>query len=100
MLRLLLSGIGAVVLAACGGVAQPAAPPDSAQPTAPASAATATANTSAGSTSGTLNVTLADLGTENLDVIVAATNYNILPLIYEPLLQYDPQGNLIPWLAE
>jgi peptide/nickel transport system substrate-binding protein len=104
MLRLLLSGSGAVLLAACGGVAQPAAPPVSTEASASATASTpasaATSNASTASTVGTLNVTLADLGTENLDVIVAATNYNLLPLIYEPLLQYDSQGNLIPWLAE
>ena len=49
---------------------------------------------------GTLNVPLADLGTENLDTILAAPNLNVVPLIYEPLLQYDEKGNLIPWLAE
>ena len=43
---------------------------------------------------------LADLATENLDTILAAPNLNVVPLIYEPLLQYDDKGNLIPWLAE
>ena len=49
---------------------------------------------------GTLNVALFDLATENLDTILAAPNLNVVPLIYEPLLQYDQQGNLVPWLAE
>src|SRR5437764_7079610 len=34
-----------------------------------------------------------------MDVIIPQTN-NVIPLVYEPLLRYDPQGNLLPWLAE
>jgi peptide/nickel transport system substrate-binding protein len=49
---------------------------------------------------GTLNVTLADLQTENLNTILAQPNLNVLPLIYEPLVRYDEKGNLTPWLAE
>src|SRR5579871_3595121 len=90
----LLAGGGAALLAACG----PATPLPSATP--PSNPAATVAPASAPpTTGGTLNYTLADLGTENNDVILAATN-NVTPLIYEPLLRYDPQGNLVPWLAE
>src|SRR5690349_21666040 len=68
---------------------------------APAAATTPPAQAAASTAGGgTLNVPLADLGTENLDTILAAPNLNVVPLIYEPLLQYDEKGNLIPWLAE
>jgi peptide/nickel transport system substrate-binding protein len=87
--------LGAALLVACS---QPV-------PNGPSNATTAPAPTVAPkpagqSTGGTLTVTLADLGTENLDTILAATNYNVIPIIYEPLLQYDERGNIIPWLAE
>ncbi len=125
-LRLIVSGGAMAVLAACsasttapaaGGAATSApaattAPASAAAPTsapaattAPASGAapaatTAPAQASASTSGGTLNVALADLGTENMDTILAAPNLNVVPLIYEPLLQYDEKGNLIPWLAE
>ena len=66
--------------------------------TTPASTGAATTGASQAS-GGTLNVAIADLGTENMDVIIPQVN-NVIPLIYEPLLRYDPQGNLVPWLAE
>jgi ABC-type transport system substrate-binding protein len=46
-----------------------------------------------------LRVTYANLGAETMDVIVATYAVSN-PLIYEPLLQYDRQGNLMPWLAD
>lgn len=99
--------IVAGLLVACGqpapssreGPAATAAPANAAAPTTAAASRTA-ATTSSGQTSGgTLNVAIADLGTENMDVIIPQVN-NVIPLIYEPLLRYDPQGNLVPWLAE
>jgi peptide/nickel transport system substrate-binding protein len=127
-LRLIVSGGSMAVLAACAQ-ATPApttsapptsapvattAPPAAAKPTsapaattAPAAAAkpataatTAPAQAASGKTSGTLNVALADLETENMDTILAQPNLNVVPLIYETLLEYDDQGNLTPWLAE
>ena len=97
-LRLLASGGAMALLAACGPVAPPAssAPPSTVQPSTAGTPAPASGGPKTG---GTLNFTLADLGTENNDVILAATN-NVTPLIYEPLLRYDPQGNILPWLAE
>jgi peptide/nickel transport system substrate-binding protein len=83
-----------VVAALLVSCSQPAAPTPQPSLTSP------TAATTAGqSTGGMLNVTIADLGTESMDVIVPQMN-NVLPLIYEPLLRYDPQGGLLPWLAE
>ncbi|MBV9577773.1 MAG: ABC transporter substrate-binding protein [Chloroflexi bacterium] len=82
---------------AAAAVAQPTTASASGT-TAPGQAAAGAQGTTA--TSGTLNVTLADLATENLDTILAAPNLNVVPLIYESLLQYDENGNLIPWLAE
>jgi peptide/nickel transport system substrate-binding protein len=97
-LQFLASSGVVAVLAACG----PATPLPSSAPssTAQPNPVGTTAPSSAAATSGgTLNYTLADLGTENNDVILAASN-NVTPLIYEPLLRYDPQGNILPWLAE
>jgi peptide/nickel transport system substrate-binding protein len=128
-MRLIVSGGSMAILAACSGSTPPpstSAPPTSLAPaatTAPATVAptsapaavakpAAAAATSApaavaapaqpasGATSGTLNVALADLETENLDTILAQPNLNVLPLIYETLLEYDDKGNLTPWLAE
>jgi peptide/nickel transport system substrate-binding protein len=62
---------------------------------APAAAAAAAAQASGG----TLTVTVADLGTEISDVILPVPNV-FTPLIYEPLLRYDQQGNLVGWLAD
>ncbi|MBV9894913.1 MAG: ABC transporter substrate-binding protein [Chloroflexi bacterium] len=84
---------------AAAATTAPAAAP-AAQPTTAAAATTAPAAASGAKTGGTLNVALADLATENLDTILAAPNLNVVPLIYEPLLQYDEKGNLTPWLAE
>ena len=51
-------------------------------------------------TGGTLSVALSDLGNENLDVILASTNNNVLVLTQDRLMLYNEQGQLIPWLAE
>ena len=51
------------------------------------------------SSAGTLTVTVADLGASVSDVILPVPNV-FTPLIYEPLLRYDQQGNLVGWLAE
>src|SRR5215831_7549800 len=88
-LRLIVSGGSIAVLAAVAA----------ATPTIASAAAPILAQASS-TDPGTLNVALSDLATENLDTILAAPNLNVVPLIYEPLLQYDQQGNLVPWLAE
>ena len=93
-LRLIVSGGSIAVLAAVA-----AAGPTIASAAAPTTAARIIAQTGANDAS-TLNVALSDLATENLDTILAAPNLNVVPLIYEPLLQYDQTGNLVPWLAE
>ncbi len=127
-LRLLVSGGSMAILAACSAsttapaaptsaaaaaptaapkptsapvatTAPTAAPVAAAKPTLAPAPTTAPAQASAGA-AGTLNVALSDLATENLDTILAAPNLNVVPLIYEPLLQYDDKGNLVPWLAE
>ena len=111
-LRLLTGGGVLALLSACGAPASPPAtaagsaaqPPTSAPvattaPPAATTSAPAAPPTGTPRTGGTLNVTLGDLGSENNDVIVAAIN-NVVPLICEPLLRYDPQGNILPWLAE
>ncbi|MBV9577795.1 MAG: ABC transporter substrate-binding protein [Chloroflexi bacterium] len=43
---------------------------------------------------------VADVGTENMDVILAAPNATVLGTIYEPLLTYNDSGDLIGKLAE
>ena len=100
-LQLLASSGAVALLAACGA---PAAAPETAKPAAavqPTVAPTVAASAGAPSTGaarpgdGTLTVAFADLGTESMDVIGAVTN-NFITLIYEPLLRYDPQGNLMP----
>jgi peptide/nickel transport system substrate-binding protein len=73
--------------------AQPAAP--TAQPTTAPAAAPASAPAS-----DTLRVIEVSLGTESMDPIIATEPPPQVYLIYEPLLRYDPQGNLIPWLAK
>src|SRR5262249_51660529 len=93
--------IAAAMLAACG---QPAASttttPGNQAPSTGATVAAKPAATSGGQAAGgTLRVTLGDLGAESYDVIIPQVN-NLIVLIYEPLLRYDPQGNLVPWLAE
>src|SRR5207248_7546797 len=70
------------------------------QASAPASAPTTAPASAAASTGGTLNVALSDLGNENLDVILASTNNNVIYLMHERLMLYNEQGELIPWLAE
>jgi ABC-type transport system substrate-binding protein len=45
-------------------------------------------------------VALSDLGNENLDVILASTNNNVIYLMHERLMLYNEQGQLIPWLAD
>src|SRR5262252_1304317 len=110
-LRLIVSGGSMAILSACGAPTTAPAPPTSAPAatTAPAQPAakptsapapTTAPATAAAKTGGTLNVALADLATENLDTILAAPNLNVVPLIYESLLEYDEKGNLTPWLAE
>src|SRR5579864_3943443 len=118
-LRLLAYGGATALLAACGSTAQPVAPPTSAPPTsapaaaptsaaapaptsasAPAAAPAATAPASGGAkTGGTLNVGIADMGTDSHDPTLAQPN-NPSYVLFEPLLRYDAQGNLVPWLAE
>src|SRR5262249_6074385 len=98
-LRLLAAGGAGALLAACGG---PGPPPAS---TAVSSSTRETSQTSAPAsaaarTGGTLNVALSDLGNENLDVILASTNNNVIYLMHERLMLYNEQGQLIPWLAE
>ncbi len=114
-------GLGAAASGLFGVACGQTAPTTSSGPaaatvTAPAGAATTTttaAGTTPGATSvapavgstpgqtsgGTLTVTIPDLGAESMDVIIPQVN-NVVPLIYEPLLRYDPQGNLMPWLAQ
>ncbi len=103
-LGLLVVGGSLGVIAACGAPPGNQSPAPSAPTTVPAPAAPATQPAAvtpvvASSPSGALRVTYADLGTQVMDVIgatFATSNY----LIYEPLLIYDRQGNLIPWLAQ
>ena len=91
--------IVAGLLVACSQPA-PSTSQGTTAPTTAAASRTAGTTTSSGQASGgTLNVAIADLGTENMDVTIPQVN-NVIPLIYEPLLRYDPQGNLVPWLAE
>src|SRR5579871_916645 len=114
-LGLLASGSTAAFLAACASVATPAssAPTSSAQATsaAPASSAASSATvssapasstlaSSASNTGGTLRVAVGDVGTENMDVILAAPNATVLGVVYEPLLTYNDNGDLIGKLAE
>ncbi len=108
-LQLLVAGSAMALLAACRGAAT--APPSSTpasltQGTSQAGAPAGTpASVAAGAPAsspngGTLTVALSDLGNENLDVILASTNNNLLPLMYERLMLYNERGELIPWLAE
>src|SRR5438128_464824 len=98
------------LLAACGQPAPTATTTTSSAGQTPATGATAapasaaapakpTANAAGQSSGGNLKVTLGDLGAESFDVIIPQVN-NVTILIYEPLLRYDEQGNLVPWLAE
>jgi len=104
-LRLLALGGATALMAACGPAGQPGQTPAGANAptgTAAAGAPAATAAPASGvstTSGGTLNVAIADLGTENNDVILAQPN-NPSYVIYEQLLRYDPQGNIMPHLAE
>jgi peptide/nickel transport system substrate-binding protein len=98
-LRLLAAGGAAALLSACGGAGTPPASTAATNPTQGASQAAAPASTAA-KTGGTLNVALSDLGNENLDVILASTNNNVIYMMHERLMTYNEQGELIPWLAE
>ena len=86
------------LLFACG----PAGAPPSTAPTSPTLGASqaSTSATAAAKTGGTLTVALSDLGNENLDVILASTNNNVIYLMHERLMLYNEKGELIPWLAE
>jgi peptide/nickel transport system substrate-binding protein len=97
-LRLMAAGGATALLFACG----PAGAPPSTAPTSPIVGASqaSTPATAAAKTGGTLTVALSDLGNENLDVILAATNNNIIYLMHERLMLYNEKGELIPWLAE
>ena len=113
-LRLLGTG-GALALAtACGAPAVPQAPgaiptsttsptaPSAPAPTRAASTSVAEATPVAKTTaepSGSLRVAYADLQTQLFDPTSAQFGV-ALYMVYEPLLRYDQQGNLIPWLAE
>jgi peptide/nickel transport system substrate-binding protein len=88
------------VAAAPTSAAAPIAP----APTQPAASGTTVAKpaptpAAAQAAGGTLTVTVADLGSDITDVIIPVVNV-FTPLIYEPLLRYDQQGNLVGWLAE
>jgi peptide/nickel transport system substrate-binding protein len=103
-LRLVAASGAVALLAACQGAGTPPAATTAAGATqappkagAPASTPVAAA-TKAGV--GTLTVALSDLGNQNLDVILASTNNNVLNLIYERLMLYNEKGELIPALAE
>jgi peptide/nickel transport system substrate-binding protein len=91
--------LAVVLLAACGQPAPSANQSPASTPKPAATSATQPAQASGAATGGTLKVTLADLGAESFDVILPQVNNPII-LIYEPLLRYDQQGNLVPWLAE
>jgi peptide/nickel transport system substrate-binding protein len=104
-LRLLITGGAMALLSACSTAPQPpasGAQATSSQPQAAASivtAPTAPVAGAAGQSSGTLRVAYGDLGSQLFDPISAL--YGVpLYLVYEPLLRYDRQGNLLPWLAE
>src|SRR5215831_18585650 len=105
--RLLAASSAVALLAACRGSSAVPASTSVASPTqgasqaaAPASGATTAPASTAARTGGTLNVALSDLGNENLDVILASTNNNIIYLMHERLMLYNEKGELIPWLAE
>ena len=101
-LRLMAAGGATALVVACGPAAAPpsTAPANPTVGTAPASAPASTPASAAAKTGGTLTVALSDLATENMDVILAATNNNILPIVHERLMLYNEKGELIPWLAE
>jgi peptide/nickel transport system substrate-binding protein len=76
----------------------PAAVPTTSAASAATTAATPAAKTSAAS-SGSLRVAYGDLQSQLFDP--TNTQFGVaLYMVYEPLLRYDQQGNLIPWLAE
>jgi len=98
-LRLLAASGAVALLAACRGASPAPASTAATSPTQGTSQASAPASAAA-KTGGTLNVALSDLGNENLDVILASTNNNVIYLMHERLMLYNEQGELIPWLAE
>jgi hypothetical protein len=89
-LRMLASGSVIALMSACGAPAPTASPttapaPSNQKPGAPSTATTAAA--SATGSGATLNVTFADLGTENMAVIGSVTN-QFISLIYEPCTEH------------
>jgi peptide/nickel transport system substrate-binding protein len=94
-LRLLAASGAVALLAACRGAGPTPTSTAATSPTQGTSQASGAAKTG-----GTLNVALSDLGNENLDVILASTNNNVIYLMHERLMLYNEQGELIPWLAE
>src|SRR5437870_1058169 len=116
------AGLGAAslsILAACGPAATPAAPtsapavaptqpaaapaPTSAPAAAPitpaaAAAPTTAAASSAATPSGTLRYASADFGQESMDPINIASQWGWA--MYDELLTFDPQGNVIGSVAE
>ena len=104
-LRLLTASGAVAELSACRGAGPAPAATAATSPTQPPAQTTPAAQTTApastaAKTGGTLNVALSDLGNENLDVILASTNNNVIYLMHERLMLYNEQGELIPWLAE
>src|SRR5207302_1053918 len=98
------AGLGAAslsILAACGPAATPAAPTSApaAAPITPAAAAapTTAAASSAATPSGTLRYASADFGQESMDPINIASQWGWA--MYDELLTFDPQGNVIGSVA-
>jgi peptide/nickel transport system substrate-binding protein len=113
-LRLLGTGGALALAAACGAPTPPQAAGAIATNATPLTAQPAPAPTRAASTSvaqatpvattaaepsGSLRVAYADLQTQLFDPTSAQFGV-ALYMVYEPLLRYDQQGNLIPWLAD
>jgi peptide/nickel transport system substrate-binding protein len=65
----------------------------------PTTTAVSTATTGAAAAGGTLKVAIGDLGSELMDPTGAAES-EPLYFVYESLVDKDPKGNLIGWLAQ
>ncbi len=100
MLLATLFSIVAVILAGCAGKATPVASPTAVQ--APAQATPTLTPTETGPhRGGTLTVAIS-ANPDGLDPhkTVAAVTFEVVKSIYDTLVDVDPQGNLIPGLAE
>jgi peptide/nickel transport system substrate-binding protein len=109
-LRLFVSGGGMALMAACGApvapqatsatpMSAPAPPTPAPLPTQPAANTSTTSARPAGEPSGTLRVAYADLQSQLFDPTSAQFGVSLY-MVNEPLLRYDQQGKLIPWLAQ